>query len=212
MRYRTAGEGLDFNLAYLRITTPDHLTRETDLPYGFQDIDLLWSPDSKAFFVNGGSGGGHWGFWIYVYLLSDPKLELIDITKEAQIDMVKSFPPCRAAYLDKDTCKAMESTLEIEADNPEGYNMTGIDWVRGSSAVVVMAEVPCTGGYGGIMCQVMGYELEVPTGRILKRMTAREFASCWQKSMAWKFEMPDPPEYCDKPSDRKRPGCIKHDW
>jgi len=198
---------MDFNLAYLKVTTPDGRTRETDLPHGFQDIDLLWSPDSKAFFVNGGNGGGYWGFWVYLYLLGDPQLEPIDTSVNVITDMVKSFPPCKAAYLDRETCKSWESNPDRE-----DYNLTGIDWVRGSSAIIVMAEVPCAGSDGGIMCQVMGYELEVPTGKILKRMTAREFAARWQRSMAWKFEIPDPPEYCDKASARRRPGCAGHDW
>jgi len=105
--------------------------------------------------------------------------------------------------LEKETCKAIE-------ENPE-YNMTGIDWGGDSSTIVVMAEVPCSSAHGGIMCQVMGYELDVPTGRILQRMTARQFAAAWQRSMAWKFEVPSPPEYCNKPSDRKLPPCAGHD-
>jgi hypothetical protein len=201
VKYRKTEWG--FNSAYLVLTTPENGTREADLPYGFQDIDLLWSPDSKAFFVNGGGGGGYWGFWVYVYFVNDPKLESITITREAQTDMVKSFPPCKTSYLDKETCKAMELKPE--------YNMTGIDWVRGSSAVIVMAEVPCAASYGGIMCQVLGYELEARTGKILKRMTARQFAAHWQRSMAWKFEVPDLPEYCTT-SSAQHPGCAGHNW
>jgi hypothetical protein len=202
VKYRK--NSLEFLTAYLVITTPDQRLREAPLPHGFQDIDLLWSPDSKAFFVNGGSGGGYWGFWVYVYLLNDAELEPINVTDDAQRDMVRTFPPCKASYLDQKTCTAVESKPE--------YNMSGIDWARDSTAIVVMAEVPCAGSYGGIMCQVLGYELEVPTGRILRRMTAREFAVRWQKSMAWEFPVPDPPEYCDEPSDGKNPGCRGHDW
>jgi hypothetical protein len=177
----------DVKVAYLRVTLPDGHTRGASLPDGFQPVDLLWSPDSKAFFVNGGNGGGYWGFWVYVFRLDDPELEAINVTQEAQKDMVRLFPPCKAKFLDRETCQA----IEREPDN----NMSGIDWVADSSAIVVMAEVPCSGGHGGIMCQVQGYELEVPTWRIRKRMAAREFKRQWQPSMAWKFEIPDPPEY-----------------
>jgi len=58
-----------------------------------------------------------------------------------------------------------------------------------------MAEVPCSSSYGGIMCQVMGYEIEVPTGRILKRIDSKHLKSDWQPSMAFDFHVPDPPEY-----------------
>jgi hypothetical protein len=201
VQYRNIGE--DFMTAYLLLKTPTEERREVELPDGFQDVDLLWAPDSKKFFVNGGNGGGYWGFWVYVYLISDPRVHGISIARDAQRDMVESFPPCKATWLDRKTCEAMEK-------NPE-YNMSGIDWVGDASAIVVMAEVPCSGSSGGIMCQIMGYELEVPTGRVVKRMTAREFAANWQKSMAWKFQIPDPPHYCDKPSDRTKPGCAGRD-
>jgi hypothetical protein len=98
-----------------------------------------------------------------------------------------SFPPCKAYYHDQNLCKKI-------AANPE-YNMTGISWLNGSSAVVVMAEVPCSSNYGGIMCQVLGYEIAVPTGKILRRMSATEFKRDWQHSMAWDMRIPDPPKY-----------------
>ena len=45
------------------------------------------------------------------------------------------------------------------------------------------------------MCQVMGYELEVPTGRILVRMPARELKRKYQSQMAWPMRIPDRPRY-----------------
>ena len=179
-------------------------SQSADFPAGFQNIDLLWSPDSKAFFVDGGNGGGYWGFWVYVYRLDDPRLEPILVTAEAQRDMVETFPPCKASYLDRQTCASIEQAPD--------FNMTGIDWLQDSSTLIVMAEIPCTGGYGGIMCQVIGYELSVPTGRILKKMNAREFAKLWQKSMAWKFSQPGPPEYCEKRNSGNPVGCVGHTW
>jgi hypothetical protein len=191
--------------AFLRVTTPAKGTREAALPEGFQKIDLLWSPNSKAFFVNGGNGGAYWGFWAYVYFADDPANPR-DITKDAQRDMLKEFPRCKAAFpngVDPTGCMKIsqptdaETCMETEADpkyDPE-YNMTGIDWVN-SSTVLVMAEVPCSSSNGGIMCQIMGYELQVPTGRILKRIDAEHLKLEWQKSMAWSFRVPDPPIYC----------------
>ena len=209
VRYRpvSVGEGDQILQAYLRVTTPSQGTREAALPEGFQKIDLLWSPDSKAFFVNGGNGGAYWGFWTYVYLADDPT-KPTDVTETAQRDMLKQFPPCKAAFPNGDDdpggCKKssrpdVEQCMQREADpkySPE-YNMSGIEWVNGS-AILVLAEIPCSGTEGGIMCQVMGYELEVPTGRILKRIDAQQLKLKWQKSMAWQFRMPDPPQYCEQ--------------
>lgn len=189
VKYRNGAENRTH--AYLLVSTPRRGTRRTELPSGFGNIELLWSPDSRTFFVNGGNGGQYWGFWVYVYAVRDPKLQAHRITDQAHRDMVKSFPPCRAAYLDERDCKDLEKQARYS-------NMSGIDWVSDSSAIIVMAEVPCSGSYGGIMCQVLGYELEVPTGRILKRMTATQLATAWQDSMAWKFRIPDPPDYAGK--------------
>src|SRR5205807_10018578 len=97
-----------------------------------------------------------------------------------------------------------KKTAKARNEHSDYHNVSGIDWIS-SSTVLVMAEVPCSGLYGGIGCQVMGYELEVPTGRILKRIAAPELKRNWQTSMAWEFEIPDPPEYCDKSSDKIRP-------
>ena len=183
--------------AYLRVTTPDGI-RKTLLPDGFQNIDLLWSPDSKAFLVNGGNGGAYWGFWVYVYLTDDPQLKPLDPTRDASRDMVKAFPPCEAAAPNSESCNLDAETCQ-KAGADDEYNMTGIDWVN-SSTILIMAEVPCSTSQGGIMCQVMGYELELPTGRIIKRIDAKELKRDWQKSMAWDFRIPDPPKYCSRSS------------
>lgn len=177
----------NMRVAFLRVSTRGGSTREIDLPWGFQDIDLLWSPDSKAFFVNGGNGG-YWGFWVFVFRLDDPGLEPFDVTHEARRDMLESFPPCIASGIGRATCKYIETDSQYP-------NMSRIDWAGDSSAIVVMAEVPCSGGFGGIMCQVAGYELGVPTGRILKRVDAQQFKARWHRSMAFKLTIPDPPEY-----------------
>lgn len=45
------------------------------------------------------------------------------------------------------------------------------------------------------MCQVAGFELAVTSGRILRRMTAREVKERWQSKAAWDIRIPDPPEF-----------------
>lgn len=200
------GPGYDDVLfAYFLLRAEDGTSREGDLPYGFQNIDLLWSPDSKAFLIDGGNGSSTAGFWVYVYRIDDPKLEPLDITGQAQLDMVKTFPPCKASELDRMECLKLEKGHDY-------INMSGIDWSGGSSTMVVMAEVFEGGGMGGIKGQIIGYELDVPSGKIVRRMTASEFAMNWQKSMAWKFHVPDPPEYCAPNNPKEIPGCIGHDW
>jgi len=193
--------------AYLRVATPDGATREATLPEAYGNVELLWAPDFHTFLLNGdGDGAPVSGLWVYVYPAdypADPR----DVTENAQRDMVKEFPDCKAAYPNADDaggCKKVSRPIDVETcvktkANPKyspEYNMTGIDWVTPSS-ILVMARIPCDSLYGGIMCQVMGYELQVPTGRILNRTDAKELKLRWQKSIAWDFRIPDPPRYCE---------------
>jgi hypothetical protein len=153
---------------------------------GFVELEIQWSPDSRSFFING-SDGGEGPEYIDVYHLGDVDRHPLNVLA-AQKDMMESFPPCRAKGADAKLCAAF-------AEHPEEINVNAVDWTRGSSAIAVMAEMPCSSAFGGILCQVLGYEVEVSSGRILSRMNAREFAHRWQHSMAWKFEDPGPPEY-----------------
>jgi len=160
-------------------------------PPGTVEDEILWAPDSKAFFINGNNNANS-DYHFAVYRLLDSKLSVVsDLTEHALQDMVRSFPPCRAKD-PYDKCK------ELAAD-PDGYIGTAaIDWVQNSSAIVIMAEVTCSSSMGGITCAVLGYELEIPSGKLLRRMEPKALASRWQHSMAWKFNIPDPPEFADK--------------
>jgi hypothetical protein len=152
----------------------------------WQPTEILWSPDSKAFIVNG-SENAYAGFSFVVYQVSGERIIVSQPTEKAERDMVRRFPPCQARDLDSDTCKRLE-------ESPY-YNMSVIRWTNGSANVIVFAEVPCSSSYGGIMCQVLGYELEARTGRILRRIHARELKRRYQSCMAWTMEIPDHPEY-----------------
>ncbi|HTS11450.1 MAG TPA: hypothetical protein VMH00_04975 [Candidatus Limnocylindrales bacterium] len=162
---------------------------EVDLA-GFVEDEVVWSPDSKAFFMNG-NNNGYGDYHVAVHRIDDPKLGPGNVTQAVGRDMVRSFPPCKAKD-PPDGCAEL-------ARNPDDYiGMAGVDWVDGSSRIVVMAEVTCSSSMGGIMCQVNGYEIDVPSGKIERRMEAKEFGRRWQHSMAWKFNIPDPPDYSDK--------------
>lgn len=150
--------------------------------------EIVWSPDSKCFFING-NYNGYVDEIAGVYCIDQPNFALAHIMRYVEQDMTRSFPPCRAAYLSEKQCAQM-------AADPSSYlSVLALDWIHGSSEMVVMPEVPCSSMWGGIMCQVLGYIIAVPSGKILRRMDPKEFAKEWQYSMAWKFRIPDPPEY-----------------
>jgi hypothetical protein len=154
---------------------------------GLTDDEIEWSQDSKAFLVNG-SDAGLGPERVHVYLLTDDPLRPYDVSIEAQEDLVRSIPPCRAKDLDEYPCEGITS-------DPEGNNIFGVDFTRGSSAVVVLASYVCSSSMGGIMCQSIGYEVDIRSGKILRRMEPKEFKRLWQHNLAWKYEDPGPPEY-----------------
>jgi hypothetical protein len=184
--YNTPADYPDIEIASLRVTRLGRYLGDVD-PVGSVESELTWSPDSKAFFVNG-NDNGYGDDHLAVHLLDDPHLGPGYITGEVARDMVRSFPPCQA----KD---AEDDCAELAAD-PDGFiGVVGLDWIGTSSKMVVMAQVTCSSSMGGIDCQVLGYEIEVPSGKILRRMEPKEFARRWQHSMAWKFEDPGPAEF-----------------
>jgi hypothetical protein len=170
----------------LQVTTADGHRQEVGLRFGANE--LLWAPNSRSFFVDGGENS-YAGFFIDVYQFKDSgRVVSPSITEAAYKDMVKSFPPCKASNRDETECTKI-------ASDPECYNMSGLEWSTDSSAVYVFAEVPCSSRYRGIMCQVLGYELSVPDGRILKRLSAQETKNEWGRFAAWKINIPEPPAY-----------------
>ena len=148
--------------------------------------ELLWSPNSNEFLINGGETAIS-GFFVDVYQIGPKEVEKFDVTEAAQKDMVRSFPPCKATILDERECH--------EIKNDPDYNMSAVAWVPEKSAIIVMAEIPCSSSYGGIMCQVLGYEIQVPSGKILQRLTAKELKEKWQHDIGWRMSIPSPPDY-----------------
>ena len=154
---------------------------------GFVEDEIAWSPDSKAFFITG-NNNANTEYHVLVYLLRDSGLTVIDSWQNALRDMIRTFPPCKAS-------NPYEKCQDIVNHPSDWIGIAGIDWVNGSSSIVVMLEMNESSIVGGILGQALGYQLEIPTGKILRRMEAKEFARRWQSSMAWKFRVPDPPEY-----------------
>ena len=148
--------------------------------------ELLWAPDSKAFVVNG-SESAYAGFDVAVYQVTDTAMIERDVTRSAQDDMVSTFPPCKALNADISACRHIER-------HPD-FNMSAIAWSDGSAHLVLFAEVPCSSSFGGIMCQVKGYVVDVSTGGIVQKMNAREVKARWQSKAAWQIKVPAPPKF-----------------
>jgi hypothetical protein len=175
---------LDVRIYSLDIDTPDHRNQRAQTEEGAEE--LLWAPDSHAFFVNGGASAIG-GFLVTVYIPdSESGARPFTVTDKAQIDMVKSFPPCKAWRIDRNCNEVIK--------DPQ-YNMSGLAWTPDSSAIFVFAEIPPSSSYGGIMGQVMGYEIAVPSGEIRARLPVKEVKEKWSKYAAWPIRDPGPPQY-----------------
>jgi hypothetical protein len=161
------------------------------IPGGQVENELLWSPDSTGL-IDTGSNSNPGPQFVELYRLSDSELRPMRITDAAQRDMLQILAPCKAKNASPQDCALL-------VQHPESVNVIAIDWTPDSKGIVVMAEIPCYRQYGGIMCAILGYELEVPSGKILRRMEPKEFATRWKDSIAWDFEAPDPPEF-EKPN------------
>lgn len=167
----------------LRIQQGGGAWEEFALDWGVDE--LLWASDSHAVFINGGENA--YTKHVLIFHFQSGAWRKLEITEAAQKDMVASFPPCLAANHDAELCKRVEA-------NPE-FNMVGIAWDKNGSSIIVMGEVPPSSSYGGIMGQVLGYELSVPDGKIAERMTATDFKKRWQRKMAWSLSVPEPPAF-----------------
>jgi hypothetical protein len=148
--------------------------------------ELLWSPDSNAFFING-SESAYAGFFVIAYQITSGTPHEHVITVQAEKDMVDAFPPCKAANRDETACIS-------EARDPQ-WNMSGVGWSSDSKSIFVFGEVPCSSSHGGIMCQVRGYRVDAANGTILKRVSARQVKAQWAGMMGWQMHIPDPPVY-----------------
>lgn len=142
---------------------------------------MLWSTDSRSFFVNG-NANAYSGDETVTYLLDGHTLRAIHPLQAIQADMLRRFPPCYHRTTDIHRCG--------EHDGDRQDNMVGIAWTHGSHGLVVWAEVPCNSEHGDVQCQVRGYEIAMPSGKILRTMSASEFKTRYQFAMAWTMTVP----------------------
>jgi len=184
--YATNPEFPDVETASLDVTTLGKVRGHVQ-PVASVENEVVWSPDSKAFFISGNNNANGSDDFA-VFFLDEPALGARRIKQDVEKDMVRSFPPCKAAPPPISNCAEV-------AEDPDFAGVLAIDWNGDSARIVVIAEVTCSSSMGGIMCQVLGYELDARSGRILRRMEPKEFARSWQHSMAWKFRIPDPPAF-----------------
>jgi hypothetical protein len=158
--------------------------KELEVPlYGFppNEEEVLWSPDSQSLAITGGDSGIT--NWTRIFRITDDKPEAVNL-QPVQQEMAATYPICEGQNVEESVCR--------DEKNGEQFNYATIAWADATTAVI-MAEIPCSSSQGGMMCQVEGYEIDVLSGRILRRMTARELKKRWQSKLAWNLRVPDAP-------------------
>lgn len=187
-RTLTADSKDGVSIPTLEVRTPKG---QWDLPIGdseapWVDVDVSWSLDSQFVALSGNING--YMNSMRVFHIEDAGPVEIDAARKSFEDMLRRFPPCRGrSSVDPDFCEKISQH--------ENYiNFAAVDWMD-SHTLILMSEVPCESRWGGIMCQVMGYEVDASTGKIVDVMTAREFKKQWQHAMPFRFHIPEAPEW-----------------
>ncbi|MBI2678673.1 MAG: hypothetical protein HYX28_07805 [Candidatus Koribacter versatilis] len=155
-----------------------------ELPALWNQYEVLWSPASDAFTIAGGASAIG-GFDFRVEFLEGDSVREFDLAGAARRDIADRFVICRSKW-SPDACGGY---------GPEGdwVNVMPLAWVD-AKTLLVFAEVPSSSRFGGMMGQVMGYEVALPSGKIKKSYTARELKRCCTRYMGWKYRVPEAPE------------------
>ena len=116
VKYKRSSLNQD-SLVSLSVLSGGKVLGDVDTP-GFVENEIVWSPDSKAFFITGNSNANT-DYHVLVYLLNPPGLIRINPSRAALRDMVRSFPPCRAltAY---DGCKDISRRIGLASPESIG--------------------------------------------------------------------------------------------
>lgn len=130
------------------------------------NAELGWSPDSTRFFLTWTDGGSTGSWHVQVYEVSDHGLtELKGIENEARKDFearIRELPPY----------KGRDSNVWATQEYCEA-SVVGSEWLARSSQLLVSVLVPPTSA-----CRYMTkfdvYRIDIPSGKILQRYTARE--------------------------------------
>jgi hypothetical protein len=138
------------------------------------DPEMAWSPDSKAFFITWSDGGAVGSFSVNVYLIDGDQLRKVDVDEPVRDDIARIYPPC-VPYRGFQSCSGAERSGM--AQDHDWVNVAGMKWMDGSNTLLVVGDVPPSSGYGANMAKWLGYEIEIPSGKILRRYSRTSFAA-----------------------------------
>ncbi len=125
-----------------------------------QPAELVWSPDSVAFFITETDGGWVGTWHAMVYIIKNGYIHYYNVTQE----VIKQF---------KKQYKCMD---------PEEPNVGAVTWLKGSKNLLLVAEVPPHSTCPE-MGKIRGYIVEIPTGKVIKEFSKKELQARWGKNL-----------------------------
>jgi hypothetical protein len=144
--------------------------------------EFIWSSDPAGAIAVSGSSNAYAGRDVIVFRMESGKWVRKDVLLPARKRMLdrlaRCWPEVRTAYT---------SPRLVE------LNMSAVAW-RDARTLVVFGEVTPSSSYGYAMGQVMGYEIDIRDGKVLREMTADEFKARWQSAAGWPIRIPDEPD------------------
>jgi hypothetical protein len=122
-----------------------------------------------------------------VYVVNREAFLPLDVSQEVRADFARRFTPCIGETA---TCSARKLAKDLS-----WINVAAIKWLGDSNKLLVVAQMPCSPAYGKNQCAHEGYEVEVPTGKILASYGKQIFQQRWGR-------------YCGKWME-KVPGIVE---
>ena len=122
--------------------------------------EAMWSPDSSAFVLTESDGGLVGGWFISVYSLENGRLISRSVTNQVVKRFQKLYP----------------------CPKNEAPNIGAVAWLRGSTRLLVVAEVPPHSSCPD-MGKVQGYIVEVSSGNVVQQLSASELKQQWRDSL-----------------------------
>jgi hypothetical protein len=140
------------------------LTKE---PIGVSSLaEVLWAPDSSAFFLTESEGGWVGQWLLTIYRITHDGLMLFEPSKPAIADFRRRVKNGSTRY--PDFC-------------PEGEpNVPGVAWLDGSKRLLLVVEWACHSPCDD-MCRKLGYLVNPISGAILERFTEKEMKTRWKQ-------------------------------
>jgi hypothetical protein len=142
----------------LQVVTEESRTRLSKEFIGVTSLaEILWAPDSSAFFLTQSDGGwvGTWSITAYRVTSAGVSKSLAQIV--ALADFRRKFSRC-----------------------PDEYpNVAGVAWLNGSKRLLLVAEMPCHSGCVD-MCKLLGYVVDPVSGSIFERVSEKDMKTRWK--------------------------------